>query len=124
MALFIVQNYIATSPKMEEEFKSKLARQFDINFIGNASWFLQMRIHQHQDGSYSIDQHRYTLNVLQCYDPEVKYKLRKTPAPPTYIYSKDNYPSTDEDKHQINKAYPDIDFHSAICSLLYLAYST
>jgi hypothetical protein len=83
-----------------------------------------MRIHQHQDGSYSIDRHRYALNVLQRYDPEAKYKPRKTPAPPTYIYSKDNRPSTDEDKHQINMTYPDIDFCSAVCSLLYLAYNT
>jgi hypothetical protein len=64
------------------------------------------------------------LNILQRYDPEQKYKPRKTPAPPTYIYSKDNRPSTDEDKHHIDEAYPDIDFHSAICSLLYLVYNT
>jgi hypothetical protein len=37
--------YIASSPKVEEEFESKLARRFDINFVGDASWFLQMRIH-------------------------------------------------------------------------------
>jgi hypothetical protein len=37
--------YIANSPKMEEEFETKLARRFNINFIGDASWFLQIGIH-------------------------------------------------------------------------------
>jgi hypothetical protein len=49
--------YVASNSKVEEEFEQKLAWRFDINFVGDASWFLQMRIHQHQDGSYSIDQH-------------------------------------------------------------------
>jgi hypothetical protein len=35
-----------------------------------------------------------------------------------------NHPSTSEDEQQIKQTYSDIDFHSAVCSLLYLAYNT
>ena len=87
-----------------------------------------MRIHHHSDGSISIDQHRYVLNLLQRFTnkdaPYGSPRFRDTPAPPEYVYSITNRPVTQEDHQKINEKYPGLDFRSCLCTILYLAYST
>jgi hypothetical protein len=95
-----------------------------VKFLGPAQWFLQMRIHQHKDSTYTLDQHRYVLNSLQRYDPDSEFPERETPFPPDYIFSKDNRPVTDHDKLIIEKRNSRLPFRSAVCTLLYLAYNT
>jgi hypothetical protein len=86
-----------------------------------------MRIHQHEDFSISIDQHRYTKVVLRKYCPDDSPygtpKHRATPAPPKYVYSIQNRPDEEEQK-LIEKDFAGLDFRSAVCSLLYLALGT
>ena len=86
-------------------------------------WFLQMRIHQHKDKSYTLDQHRYVLNTLQGYDPNSEFPERETPHLPYYTFSKDIRPVTDHDKHIIEEQHKRLPFRSAVCTLLYLAYN-
>ena len=83
-----------------------------------------MRIHQHKDKSYTLDQHRYVLNTLQRYNPISEFPERETPFPPDYTFSKDNRPVTDHDKHIIEEQHKRLPFRSAVCTLLYLAYNT
>ena len=83
-----------------------------------------MRIHRHNDRSYTLDQHRYVLNTLRRYDPENRYKERATPIPPEYVYTIDNRPKTKNEEDLIERRYSDIHFRSAVCTLLYLAYNT
>ena len=82
-----------------------------------------MRIHQYEDFSTSIDQHRYTTVVLKQYCPDNAPfgtpKHRTTPASPTYVYSKENRPN-EEEVEQLKRDYEGLDFRSAVCSLLYL----
>ena len=79
----------------------------------------------YKDGSYSLDQHRYALNTLKRFDPENDIKLRNTPLPPEYIYSKDNRPQNDHERAmKSNEDYHFIHFRSAVCTLLYAAYNT
>ena len=83
-----------------------------------------MRIHQHKDSTYTLDQHRYVLNSLQRYDPSSEFPERDTPLPIDYTFSKDNRPTTDKDKNILEKRYAHLPFRSAVCTLLYLAYNT
>ena len=112
---------------MEKLFEQSLKGKFNIDFNGQANWFLQMRIHQYEDFSISIDQTRYTKGLLRKYCPDDAPfgipKHRSTPAPPTYLYSKDNRPDENE-KIKLTKDYHGLDFRSAVCSLLYLALGT
>ena len=50
----------------------------------------QMHIHQHKDKSYTLDQHCYILNTLQCYNLNLEFPERETPFPNDYTFSKDN----------------------------------
>ena len=109
---------------IEKEIKGR----FNVNILGQAHWFLQMRIHHHANGCISFDQHRFLLNLLQrfCRDdaPTGKPKLRDTPAPPDYVFTTENRPTTSADHARIRETYGDLDFRSCLCTILYLAYST
>ena len=83
-----------------------------------------MPIHQHKDKTYTLDQYRYVLNTLQRYDPDSEFPERETPFPPDYTFSKDNRPETDNDRQIIEQRHKRLPFHSAVCTLLYLAYNT
>eukprot|EP00957_Ditylum_brightwellii_P162811 12398052-Ditylum_brightwellii.AAC.1 len=72
---------------------------YDMLYFGSNG---QMRIHQHNDGSYSLDQTRYTSNIIHKYNPKTcSWGLpqhRTIQAPPDYVYSKENRPSSKEER--------------------------
>ena len=119
--------YFGSSDAIEKEFEKSVASRFNIDYNGQANWFLQMRIYQYEDFSVSIDQTRYTKVLLRKYCPDNAPfgtpKHRNTPAPPKYLFSKENRPSPEE-KAKLAKDYEGLDFRSAVCSLLYLALGT
>ena len=124
--LFFVDDmlYAGSNDSIEKHFEDSVRNRFDVKFLGPAQWFLQMRIHQHKDSTYTLDQHRYVLNTLQRYDPDSEFPERDTPFPPDYVFSKDNRPVTEHDKSLIEKRHTRLPFRSAVCTLLYLAYNT
>ena len=124
--LFFVDDmlYVGSNDSIEKQFEDSVNNRFDVKFLGPAQWFLQMRIHQHQDSSYTLDQHRYVLNTLQRYDPNSEFPERDTPFPPDYTFSKDNRPVTASDIALVNQKQQRLPFRSAVCTLLYLAYNT
>ena len=64
------------------------------------------------------------LNTLKRYDPTNIYKRHDTPLPTDYTFTKTNRPTSDQMRTNITEKYKDIDFRSAVCTLLYLAYNT
>jgi Reverse transcriptase (RNA-dependent DNA polymerase) len=124
--LFFVDDmlYAGSNDSIEKQFEDSVKNRFDVKFLGPAQWFLQMRIHQHKDSTYTLDQHRYILNTLQRYDPNAEFPERETPFPTDYTFSKSNRPTTDNDQALLEKKYARLPFRSAVCTLLYLAYNT
>ena len=124
--LFFVDDmlYVGSNDSIEKQFEDSVSNRFDVKFLGPAQWFLQMRIHQHKDSTYTLDQYRYVLNSLQRYDPNAEYPERDTPLPIDYTFSKSNRPQTDHDQALLDKKYTRLPFRSAVCTLLYLAYNT
>jgi hypothetical protein len=120
--------YYGNNEEVERLFESEIKGRFHVNLMGQAHWFLQMRIHHHADKSISFDQHRFVLNLLQRFvandSPCGIPKFRETPAPPEYVFSIENRPTTQEDHDAIQRKYPGLDFRSCLCTILYLAYST
>ena len=124
--LFFVDDmpYVGSNDAIEKEFEDSVNKRFHVKFLGPAQWFLQMRIHQHKDSTYTLDQHRYVLNTLHRYDPDSEFPERDTPLPTDYTFSKTNRPETTEDKYLVEQKYARLPFRSAVCTLLYLAYNT
>ena len=100
--------YFGSNDSAEKRFENSVSKRFNIDLNGHASWFLQMRIHQYEDFSISIDQNRYTKVILKKYCPSNAPfgtpQHRSTPAPPTYVYSKENRPM-DEEAKQLAEEY-------------------
>jgi len=116
--------YVGSNDQIESDFRDSVERRFNVNFLGDAQWFLQMRIHRHSDGRYTLDQHRFAVNTLARFDSNGTIKERDTPLPPDYVFSINNRPTTQQKKDEIKRYEDKIHFRSAVCSLLYLAYNT
>jgi hypothetical protein len=102
-----------------------ISKRFNVTLLGQAQWFLPMLVHHHRDGSISIDQERFTLNLLQRFcNNDAPYGIPPfgdTPATPEYVYSVANRPTTPEAQAAIKNKYFDLDFRSCLCTILYLA---
>ena len=124
--LFFANNmhYVESNNSIEKSFEDSVRNRFDVKFLGPAQWFLLICIHQHNDSTDTLDQHRYVLNSLQRDDPDSEFPERETPFPPDYTFSKDNRPVTENDNQIIEKRYSCLPFCSAVCTLLYVAYNT
>ena len=116
--------YVARDDVIEKEFEDSIRNCFNVKFLGPAEWFLLLRIHQHKDKSYTLDQHCFVLNSLQCCNPNSEFPEPETPFSPDYTFSKDNQPVTDHDNHIIKDRHKRLPIHSAVCMLLSLAYNT
>ncbi len=53
--------YVGSNDAIKKEYSVR--NSFDVKFLGPAKWFLQMRIHQHKDKSFTLDQHCYVLDT-------------------------------------------------------------
>jgi hypothetical protein len=116
--------YVGSNDSIEKHFEDSVKHCFNVKFLGPAQWFLHMRIHQHHDSSYTLDQHRCALNMLQRYDPNSEFPECNTPFPPVYTFSTVNRPITDQDIALVEQKQQRLPFRSAVCALLYLAYNT
>jgi hypothetical protein len=114
--------YVGSNDAIKKEYSVR--NSFDVKFLGPAKWFLQMRIHQHKDKSYTLDHHCYVLDTYQCNNPNLEFPEHETPFPPDNTFSKDNRPVNDQDKHIIEEQHKCLPFRSTACTLLYLAYNT
>jgi hypothetical protein len=119
--------YFGSDDEIEKQFENNIKGKFQITFNGPAQWFLQMRIYRYSCGSISLDQHRYALNIVICYNPpDAPWGVppfRETPAPPDYVFTKENRPTPEQVK-EIERRFKGLHFRSAVCSILYLAFGT
>ena len=116
--------YFSSNEETRKDFEKEICSKFNITLGGYAQWFLSMQISSKPDGII-VSQARYALNIVQKFCNHTSKhgvpKFRNTPLPPDYSYSKNNRPSTSSEKNRITTEYRDLDFRSAVCSILYLA---
>jgi Reverse transcriptase (RNA-dependent DNA polymerase) len=102
------QLYFATDASIKKWFEVATQSRFDVQLMGQATWYLQSRITQCTDFSIILDQSRYAALVLQRYinhvpDVEITQKMKdryatprqlnlrkKIAAPPTPMWSRFN----------------------------------
>jgi hypothetical protein len=88
--LFFVDNilYVGSNDSIEKQFEDSVNNCFHVKFLGPTQWCLQMRTHQHQYSTYTLNQHRYVLNTLQRYDPNSEFSERYAPFLLTTLLAK------------------------------------
>jgi len=120
--------YFGSDVDMEQSFEKYLGERFKIDILGWSHWFLGTRLYQEEDGSYLLDQENYIRHVLNRYCGKETIwglpRMQSTPAPIDYIYTKENRPSTEEEKETIKKRFKGLSMPSAVSSLLYAALNT
>jgi hypothetical protein len=61
------QLYFATHVSLKNWFEEETQRRFDVQLLGQATWYLQSRITQCADYSIILDQSRYAALVVERY---------------------------------------------------------
>jgi Reverse transcriptase (RNA-dependent DNA polymerase) len=68
------QLYFSTSVKLKEWFEKATQDRFDVQMLGQATWYLQSRITQCADYSIILDQSRYGALIVERYMPNLPSK--------------------------------------------------
>ena len=121
------QLYFATDVSLKKWFEVATQSRFDVQLMGQATWYLQSRIKQCTDFSIILDQSRYAALVLQRYinhvaDVEITQKMKNryaTPIPTTAIFTKEDCSSTYSDVVKIQQEFG-FEYAAVIGSLIYL----
>jgi hypothetical protein len=63
------QLYFSNCEQLRRDFEAAVKKDFDVDFLGQAHWYLQARIQQHADFSITLDQSRYAALICHRYIP-------------------------------------------------------
>jgi len=115
--LLIVQVYVddiifgATNETMCDDFSKLMESEFEMSMMGELKFFLGLQIKQHKDGIF-ICQEKYIKDLLK------KYKMNEAKIMTTPMH-----PSSNLDKDENGKDFPEKEYRGMIGSLLYLTAS-
>ncbi len=109
-----------------QEFKDKLAKRFDVEFLGQAHWYLSARIHQDTDFNVTLDQARYCKAIVNRFSEkagaEKKPRFHSTILPAEVVPSVEDCSKDEETAKTLQEEYG-IVFASCVGALLYLSYT-
>ena len=81
--------YFANNNQVREHFELTLKNKFHLTLMGEAKWYLGMRIRQHKD-HIILDQDQYVKNITSRFEKQFKhsFKLKDSPLPSSFMSSK------------------------------------
>jgi len=110
-------------PIKEEEFLAKLKKKFQYNFLGQAHWFLGMRLIQEGNFDISLDQSRYAKNIVQRYlfesNADIQDKKFNKPLPDGFIATKEDVSKDEKDVKALEKEFG-FQYPSIVGALIYI----
>ena len=120
--------YFGSSKELEKRFEKEMSERFKLEVQGWSHWFLGTRLYREQDGSYLLDQENYIKHLLNRFcgkdSPWGLPPMQKTLAPTNYVFTKENRPSSTEQRNEIKRRFKGLSMASAVSSLLYAALNT
>ena len=109
-----------------KEFEKLIAARFAVEFKGQASWYLSVRIKQDKNYNITIDQDRYVQSILRRFLDQVKTSESKrfhhTPLPSTFKATKTDLAQSEEESITVQEEF-NIDFAACVGCLIYLSYT-
>ncbi len=98
-----------------QEFKEKLSKRFDEEFLGEAHWYLSARIHQDADFNVTLDQARYCKAIVNGFlekaGAKKKPRFHSTILPAKFVPSVEDCSKDEETTKTLQEKYG-IDFAS------------
>ena len=78
--------YFASEDKVREHFELTLKNKIHLTLMGEAKWYLGMRIMQYKD-YIILDQDQYVKNITTRFEKQFKhpFKLKDSPLPSSFI---------------------------------------
>ena len=76
--------YFASSNRVREDFELSLKNKFNLSLLGEAKWYLGMRITQNRD-FISLDQDQYVKNITSRFEKCFKHPFKKKDFPFQYL---------------------------------------
>jgi hypothetical protein len=67
-----------------QEFIDKLSKRFDVEFLGQAHWYLSARIHLGADFNVILDQARYCKAIVNMFSEKLELRRNPDSIPPPY----------------------------------------
>ena len=114
--------FFCTDEDKENEFIMKLKARFQLNYLGQAHWFLGMRITQEGNFDVTLDQSRYTMSIVQRYlfgsNVKLLEKEHSKPLPDGFVPSKEDRSKDVEEVEKLSKEYG-FEYCSLIGALVY-----
>ena len=113
--------YTSNDEETRLEVETNLKKKFNLTLMGQAKWYLGMRIKQHKD-YMSIDQEQYVENITSRFEKVFKhpFKLKDSPLPTSFIPSKKDCPTTELQMKEVKLRSGNFNYRSVIGALLYI----
>ncbi len=109
-----------------QEFKDKLSKRFDVEFLGQGHWYLSARIHQNANFYVTLDQAWYCKAIvnrlLEKAGAKKKPRFHSTILPAEFASSLEDCSEDEETAKALQEEYG-INFASCVGALLHLSYT-
>ena len=117
--------YYSNDDKIRMDFELLLKKRFSLTLMGEAKWYLGMRIRQGED-NIIIDQDQYVKNIVSRFEKLFKhaFKLKDSPLPTSFVPTKKDSPTTDTEIKEVKIRFGNLNYRSIIGALLYVSCCT
>ena len=117
--------YYASCDKDREDFELSLKNTFNLTLLGEAKWYLEMRIKQDKD-FISLDQDQYVKNTISRFEKSFKrpFKRKDFPLPISFIPTRKDYPTIEEQTKETKARFGNLHYRSVIGALLHVSCCT
>ena len=117
--------YYASNDKVREDFELSLKNRFSLSLMGEAKWYLGMRIIQDKN-FISLDQDQYVKNTISRFEKSFKHPFKKKdfPLPISFVPTKKDCPTTEEQIKETKTRFGNLHYRSVIGALLYVSCCT
>ncbi len=113
--------YFASNDKVREDFELSLKNKYNLSLLGEAKWYLGMRITQNTS-FISLDQDQYVKNIISRFEKGSKHPFKKKdfPSPISFVPTKKDSPVTEKQIKETKTRFGNFHFRSVIGALLYV----
>ena len=103
--------HYCSNDTVREDFEKSLKKRFNLCLLGEAKWYLGMRIKQNGD-SITLDQEQYAKNIVSRFEKSFKhdFKCKQTPLPTSFIPTKKDSTTTKEQIKEIKEKFGNLNY--------------
>ena len=117
--------YYSNSDSFRESFEKQLKKKFNLSLLGQAKWYLGMKIKQTKE-YITLDQDQYIKNIVSRFEKSFKhqFKVKDTPLPSNFVPTRKDCPTTEIQTKEVKLRFGNLHYRAVIGALLYVSCCT